>query len=188
LLAILLVSALTACTPIQAPAATEGAAALESTPRAQAAEEAVPAADAEAVVPLDPGECGAIQMALAERLSVELTMAESDFSSDIAGRQGTACTLTATGTGEDFGNFIDTAQAIREVLQAEGWEENQNYLADGPTGTASGFEKADKLAFVSVNWEPSEDAECPDDQPISDCDLESSQQLFTVVIELVQAG
>jgi hypothetical protein len=39
---------------------------------------------------------------------------------------------------------------------------------------------------VSVNWEPSDEVDCPDDQPISECDIEPSQQNFTISIELVQ--
>jgi hypothetical protein len=187
----LLVSTLAACAPVQAPAASSGFSPQESndgTPTVAAGEEAVAAEETALVVPVDPAECEATQMAIAERLGVELTMEVVDFASEIAGLRGMACTLSATGTGEVFGNFVDTAQAIREVLLAEGWVENPNHIADGPTGTASGFEKENQVALVQVDWEPSEDAECPAHQPISACDLESSQQLFTVVVELAQAS
>jgi hypothetical protein len=140
-----------------------------------------------AVEALDPAECEAIQTAVAERLGVEFQMAEMPFNSEIASRQGTACALTALGTGEDFGNFLDVAQTLRDVLEAEGWSENQAYLADGPTGTAFGYEKDGQFAIGHVDWMPSEDAECPDDQPISACELEPSQQIFTVMLQLMQA-
>jgi hypothetical protein len=119
-------------------------------------------------------------------LGVDFELAEAAFDSATHGLQGTTCTLTATGTGEDFGNFLDVAQALRDVLEADGWSENQAYLADGPTGTAFGYEKEDSLALAHVDWSPAEDAECPDDQPISACELEPSQQLFAVVLELVR--
>lgn len=187
------------------PAATEEAEG-EATPAAteEAEGEATPAATAEAteegasgttqpgagvaVTPLESSACEAVQTALADRIGVDFTMEDMAFDNAIVNRQGTACTLTATGTGEDFGNFVDVAQSIRELLMGEGWTENMNYLADAPTGTASGYERTGELAVVTVNWEPSEDADCPDDQPISDCNLEPSQQLFTVTVELVQTG
>ena len=189
-----LVGALAACTPIQAPTpaanATSNAAptsAAQSTEE-PSSEKATTSPDAASVEPLPSAECEAIRAEIAQQLNVELTMQEADFTSEIANRQGRSCTLTATGTGEDFGNFVDTAQKIRDVLVAEGWTENQSYIADAPTATASGFEKENKLALMQVGWTPSEEVDCPTDQPISACDIEPNQQIFTVVIELVQTS
>src|SRR5690606_26956025 len=98
--------------------------------------------------------------------------------------EGTACTLIATGTGEDFGNFVDVAQTIREVFEAEGWTEDEAAIADGPTGTATSYFKDTTVAAVSVGWEPSDEVDCPADQPISACDIEPSQQNLTSSVEL----
>jgi hypothetical protein len=196
---ILLAGALAACAPIQpesAPADSgTGATTTSSTPdgatempEEATEEQPTTAPDRAAVAPLDAAECEAIQMAVAEQLGVDFTVEEADFANEISGLHGTACTVTATGTGEDFGNFVDVAQSIRDILTAEGWTENSSYLADGPTGTATGYELDNKLALVSVDWQPAEGVECPDDQPISACEVEPSEQDFTVVIELVQLG
>jgi hypothetical protein len=191
----LIVCALAACVPIQAPAAspTEAATAVpaaEATVEATApaAEEGAAGSSDLAVVPLDSAECETFHHAITERLGVDFTMTTPDFASEVAHMQGTSCTISATGTGQEFGNFVDVAQAIREIFTTEGWTENQAYLADGPTGTVSGYESDFKTAFVHVGWEPSEEANCPTDQPISACNVEPSQQLFTVTIELVQAA
>jgi hypothetical protein len=117
-----------------------------------------------------------------------MEVAVKDFASNVANRQGTACTISATGTGKDFNNFVDTAQAIREVLLSEGWQENPAYTADGPTGTVAGYEKENKLALVHVGWQPSPEVKCPADQPISACNVDPGQQNFTVVIELAQTS
>jgi hypothetical protein len=202
-----LTAVLAACTGVPAPATTAQTSPLAATtesattvapaaaPEAatevateESAAEASGSSERVAVEALDPAECEAIHTAVAERLGVEFQMTEMSFDSEIAGRQGTACTLTAMGTGEDFGNFLDVAQALRDVLEAEGWSENQAYLADGPTGTAFGYEKDGQFAMGHVDWTPSEDAECPDDQPISACELEPSQQIFTVMLQLMQAS
>jgi hypothetical protein len=94
--------------------------------------------------------------------------------------------LPAALSSEDFGNFVDVAQTIREVFEAEGWTEDEAAIADGPTGTATSYFKDTTVAAVNVSWEPSDEADCPADQPISDCDIEPSQQNFTISIELVQ--
>jgi hypothetical protein len=194
----ILVGALAACTPIQAPtpaANATSASTSEATPTSAAqttgepfSAEATTSPDRVTVEPLPSAECEAIRAEIAQQLNVELTMQEADFTSEIANRQGRSCTLTATGTGEDFGNFVDTAQKIRDILVTDGWTENQSYIADSPSATDSGFEKENKLALMQVGWKPSEDVDCPTDQPISACDIEPSQQLFTVVIELVQTS
>ncbi|MCC6455199.1 MAG: hypothetical protein IT328_09680 [Caldilineaceae bacterium] len=199
-----LVAILAACTGAPAPAASSAEAtspitapasattvAPEAAPEVATEEPAAETSDSSepvAVEALAPAECEAIHTAVVERLGVEFQMAEVPFNSEIASRQGTACTLTAMGTGEDFGNFLDVAQALRDALEAEGWSENQAYLADGPTGTAFGYEKDGQFAMGHVDWTPSEDAECPDDQPISACELEPSQQIFTVMLQLMQAS
>ena len=170
-----LIVALAACAPIQAPATTEA-------PATTVPATAEPAATASDVTPnaipiesVDSATCDAIQAAIQSKLNHEFTK-----------QADAACTLTATGTGEDFGNFVDVAQSIREVLVAEGWTEDESTLADGPTGTASSYFKATTVAAVNVNWEPAEEANCPTDQPISACDVEPSQQNFTITIELVK--
>jgi hypothetical protein len=186
----LIACALIACVPIQAPAPAAQAPSAAPTEEATAAatDRGAAAASDLAVVPVDSAECEALSNAIAERVGVELTVSTSDFASENAHMQGTACILSATGTGQEFGNFVDVAQVIREIFTSEGWTENSAYQADGPTGTVSGYEDGFKTAFVHVSWEPSEEANCPTDQPISACNVEPSQQLFTLTVELVQAA
>jgi hypothetical protein len=174
-----LVGVLTACTPIQAPATTDTPTktvtvpAEETATTAETTPDATP--DAMPIESVDATQCDALQASLSEQIGHELTKQE-----------GTACTLVAIGTGEDFGNFGDVAQTIREVFEAEGWTEDEAAIADGPTGTATSYFKNTTVAAVNVSWEPSDTANCPDDQPIGDCDVEPSQQNFTISIELVQ--
>jgi hypothetical protein len=174
-----LVGVLSACTPIQAPPTTSTSAETATVPAeetpttAEVTPDATP--DAMPIESVDAAQCAALQAALAEQLGHELTQ-----------QAGTACTLVATGTGEDFGSFVDVAQTIREVFEAEGWTEDKTAAADGPTGTATNYFKDTTVATVNVGWEPSDAANCPADQPISACDIEPSQQNFTISIELVQ--
>lgn len=179
LLIVGLVGVLAACRPVQAPAAAGTPVMTATAPaeEAAAAPDATPDATSEAlpIESADAAQCDALQAALSEQLGHELTKQE-----------GAPCTLVATGTGEDFGSFVDVAQTIRTVFTAEGWTEDEAAMADGPTGTATGYFKDTTVAQVSVGWEPAADANCPTDQPISACDLAPSQQNFTISIALVQ--
>ena len=170
-----LAGVLAACRPIQAPAATGTPVAAATAPAEETA--ATPAAtpDAMPIESIDAAQCEALQAALSEQLGHQLTKQE-----------GTACTLVATGTGEDFGSFVDVAQTIREVFTAEGWTEEVAAMADSPTGTTTSYFKATTVAAVSVGWKPADEADCPTDQPISSCDIAPGQQNFTISIELVQ--
>ena len=171
LLIVGLVGVLAACRPIQAPAAAGTPGATVTAP----AEEAAAIPDVLPIESVDAAQCDALQAALSEQLGHELTKQED-----------APCTLVATGTGEDFGSFVDVAQTIRDVFVAEGWTEDEAAMADGPTGTATGYFKDTTVAQVSVSWEPSDEANCPADQPISACDIAPSQQNFTISITLVQ--
>ena len=170
-----LVVVLAACRPIQAPPAAGTPVATVTAPAEEAAATPDATLDALPIESVDAAQCDALQAALSEKLGHELTKQE-----------GAPCTLVATGTGEDFGSFVDVAQTIRAVFVAEGWTEDESAMADGPTGTATGFFKDTTVAQVSVGWEPAADANCPTDQPISACDIAPSQQNFTISIALVQ--
>ena len=45
-----------------------------------------------------------------------------------------------------------------------GWKENPEYDADGPDGTAFGYEREKVLCFVSVHWDGGDDSD-PDAVP-----------------------
>jgi hypothetical protein len=72
------------------------------------------------------------------------------------------------------------------MILPRGWVEDFRCMAGGPTGEGYGFRQANKLCQASVSWEPSEDADCPADQPISACELSPEQQLYTVHLNCAQ--
>lgn len=172
LVAASLIGVLAACSPVQAPATTSAPEATVAVPAEEPTEATAVPMPIESV---DTAACEALQAALAEQLDHEFVKQE-----------GAACTLVATGTGEDFGNFVDVAQTIRAVFEAEGWTEDESAIADGPTGTATSYFKNTTVAAVNVGWEPADEAACADDQPISECAIQPNQQNFTISIELVQ--
>ena len=138
--------------------------------------------------PLDSAACTDLTDSMSKTIGVEVETDTVAFDDYVTSESGTGCVATATGTGADFESFPKVAGALKEMLVAKGWAEDMQYAADGPTSTAAGFRQEDKLCLLQVGWNPSEDANCPSDQPISACELAPEQQLYTIVLNCAQTG
>ena len=136
--------------------------------------------------PLSPTACNDLASAMAQTLGVEAATAETPFQDYISRKTGASCQATATGTGLDFEDFWSVAENLKGMLEAQGWQEDTSYMADGPTGTGGGFRKDNGLCLLLVGWEPSEDANCPTDKPIGLCELSPEQQLYTITLNCAQ--
>jgi hypothetical protein len=136
--------------------------------------------------PVSAEVCQMLQESAAEALAVEVSLENpAPFEDFITGEGGQGCRLTASGDGNRFAS----PQAALETLVNSvglGWNEQVTYQADGPTGSATALSRDMALMLVSANWEPAEGADCPQDQPISDCDLTPDQQVYTIQIDVAQ--
>jgi hypothetical protein len=129
--------------------------------------------------------CQDFQVSVAGTLGVtDVTLDEdAPFEDYINGTTGTGCLITAYGTGADFAD-IDVYAVLKEMLVTYGWTPDIQYDASGPTGMAGGFRRDYGLLILSASWEPSEDANCPSDQPISACELAPEQQIWTITLSI----
>ncbi|HEY9676117.1 MAG TPA: hypothetical protein V6D11_32040 [Waterburya sp.] len=132
--------------------------------------------------PLPAATCNQLKQEMTKVLKVKVTMTRAAFQDSVSGKRGTSCQLTATGNGRNFTKVSRVVRSLSTILTKQGWVEASNYVADGPTGAARGFHKGNSLAMFYVEWEPSSDAKCPDDQPISDCELLPEQQLYRITL------
>lgn len=132
--------------------------------------------------PLDETACSDMANELAQATGAEVTTENADFDDYVANSSGTGCQATATGTGADFESAEAVVSNVGAALTSQGWEDDAQYAAGGPTGSAAAFRQGDDLCLLRVNWEPSPDANCPSDQPISACGLTPEQQLYTAVL------
>jgi putative hemolysin len=163
-------------TPTQAPTPTPA-------PAEQSTEQ--PALAQEDWRPLDPAECGDLSDAMTQILSVGVTTVEVSFLDRVNGTEGTGCQLLVTGTGQDFD--MTAFEALMGMLASKGWIEDAQYGGGGPTGMLTGFRKESGLCLLLVGWEPSEDADCPEDQPIGMCELTPEQQLYTITLDCAES-
>lgn len=143
-------------------------------------------AAAESYRPIEADECAALRKDLAATLGVEVRQGSAPFEDYAVGGRGTCCLLQATGTGLDFASDLAVTSNLQFLFEDQGWALDVRYTADGPTGTAFGLRKDNRLALVAVMWTPSADANCPDDQPISSCNLKPEQKLYTITTRVAQ--
>ena len=150
---------------------------------------AVPTATAKApsdFQPLSSDECINLADAMSQALGIPGEATKAPFEDHVSQRMGTGCQTTITGTGLDFEDVQVVGNALRRMIQAQGWYEDFRYGGGGPTGELTGFRQANKLCRLLVGWEPSEDANCPSDQPIHACELSPEQKLYTISLNCVQ--
>ncbi|MCU0507212.1 MAG: DUF333 domain-containing protein [Anaerolineae bacterium] len=128
---------------------------------------------------------GAAQVMMQALPGVEVTQEAGPVTINDPARNatGTACRAIATGTGETFASPIDTVDAISAVMEQGGWQEDMNLLADGPTGTATGYRSGDLLCVVAADWNPGPAVTCPADRPISECQVPPNQQMYEVTVD-----
>lgn len=146
--------------------------------------------------PIAVADCEALETEVEVVLGVDVLREDAaGFQSAISDFSGESCQLRATGTGEDFTNFIDVTTDLIALFEAKGWMQDPQYVADGPTGTVIGLRQSETigdngLAIISVNWDPAPGAECPEDEPISTCaeQLEPAQMLYDITIDVVAVG
>jgi hypothetical protein len=144
------------------------------------------AASANVYRPISREECAAMVDAMGQNLEISGAFTEEPFKDAITNESGTGCQVTITGSGMQFKSFVEIANGLKKMLANQGWAEDDQYLADGPTGTAAAFRKGSDLALLSVGWKPSADANCPPDQPISACPLKPEQQIYTISLNVAR--
>ena len=186
---ILAVLLLTACGGAPTQPTLEATPILPTATSIPATATAVPTATAEApsdLQPLSSAECSDLADAMSGALGIPGETAKAPFQDHVSQRMGTGCQTTITGTGLDFESVQVIGNALRRMIQAQGWVEDFRYGGGGPTGELIGFRQANKLCKLLVGWEPSEDANCPSDQPIHACELSPEQKLYTISLNCVQ--
>jgi dipeptidase D len=110
------------------------------------------------------------------------TVTEQSLNDPVTGATGTGCQSTITGTGAQFESPAAVVGALGSLLEEQGWTADPMFVADGPTGTAAGYRKGDQICLAAATWAPDESANCPDDQPISACEVAPEQQNYTVTL------
>jgi Tol biopolymer transport system component/putative hemolysin len=110
------------------------------------------------------------------------TQSEEPLDDPITGARGIGCQATVTGTGVQFESPSAVVSALGSMLEEQGWTADPMFVADSPTGTAAGYRKGGQLCLAAAMWVPDKSANCPEDQPISACEVTPEQQNYTVTL------
>lgn len=133
--------------------------------------------------PLPPEVCNGQAQAMSHALDdLVSTLSEEPLDDWVTGGSGTGCQATVTGTGVQFESPAAVVNALGTMVEDQGWTADPMLVADGPTGTAAGYRKGDQICLAAAMWEPDESANCPEDQPISACEVKPEQQNYTVTL------
>lgn len=135
------------------------------------------------IQPLPAEVCNGQAQALAHALDVlEVTRDEAPLSDPVTGASGTGCQATVTGTGEEFASPDAVVNTLGAMLEEEGWTQDPMLAAGGPTGYGAGYRKGDQMCMADAQWWPDASANCPQDQPVSACQVTPEQQNYTVTL------
>lgn len=134
--------------------------------------------------PLSVAACGQLRQQMAQTLRVRVMGTNGPFQDYLTDERGTGCLLTARGNGRNFTSVAQVARDINSMLVRQGWKEDTQYAADGPTARGKGFRKGNNLALFLVEWEPATNANCPPDEPISSCQLSPEQALYEITLKI----
>jgi putative hemolysin len=135
------------------------------------------------IQPLMEEVCNGQAQAVAHFLNVfEVVQSVAQLDDYASGVSGTGCLATVVGDGAKFPSPDAVVSTLGGMLAEQGWTEDMNLQAGGPTGMAAGYRKGGEICLVSAMWEPAASANCPKDQPIMLCSLAPEQKLYTVTL------
>lgn len=185
---ILLSMLLSACTGTPPTAAPAPAVATEPTIAVTEISTATATTSSEPGVydPIGASLCQTLQEVTSEALGVDVLMeTDAPFADELAGEFGKGCRLSAQGDGSQFTSPQEVVSNLKNTT-GQGWTEQINYEADGPTGSSTALTRDMGLMLIQANWKLADGAICPTDQPIEVCDLQPSQKLYSIEIDVAQ--
>jgi len=144
---------------------------------------AAPAPAGTTIQPLTMEVCNGQAQAMSHALDdLVPTQSEAPLEDFITGAKGTGCQATITGSGAQFESPDAVVKSLGSLLAEQGWTEDMMLASGGPTGVGAGYRKGEQLCYASAMWKPDDSANCPQDQPISACQVTPEQQIYTVTL------
>ena len=131
--------------------------------------------------PISTDLCQMLEQTAQETLGVPFNLNANVPFTDIAtGEKGSACQLSAITTGDKINTQHGVVDDLKNAFA--GWEEDQAYAANGPTGSAIGLRRDMALMLLASHWDTVEGVTCPSDEPIGGCDLTPAQKEYFITI------
>jgi hypothetical protein len=183
-LALLLALTMTACGTASVPT---GAPATQS--EATIAPETEVATTAPTGFTAPTATCDELNTVLLQTTGIQAAVTVEPFEDEYAqaAPAGEACAIHVSGTTASVGMVAgDVYDMMAPVITGLGWVPANNYAAGGVMSLSEGYWKGNQLAIVSAHWQPTEEANCPDNQHIGDCQFAPEHQSFAYSIVIAE--
>ena len=139
-----------------------------------------------ALKPIPAAECQQFAGQAQTATGLKMTASEDDFTDIADGSDGRSCHISGSGSGQAFAAPGELIAKIAAMFG--GWREDPARGDDAPGGAERGYVIGSRIATVQVSWEPGPGAVCSDKQPLSSCNIQPQQKLWTAIVDIVVKG
>ena len=144
----------------------------------------VTSADAQTLRPISAAECQTFATQVQGAVGFAAKASEDDFTDLTDRSEGRSCHISASASGQTFAAPADLMTKIAALFP--GWQDDPARADTGPAGAEKGFVSGSRIATVDVSWEPGPGASCSDKEPLSACNIQPQQKLWTVTVDIVE--
>lgn len=135
------------------------------------------------IQPLPVEVCDGQAQAMAHALNVlEVTQSEEPLEDLVSGVKGIGCQATVTGNGSQFESPEAVVNTLGTMMEEQGWTHDPMLVVGSSIGTGKGYRKDDQICLATAVWHPQDPTLCPDDQEITECQLEPEQKIYTITL------
>ncbi len=146
----------------------------------------VAGADAQTLRPIPAAECQTFATQVQGAVGFAAKASEDDFTDLTDRSEGRSCHISASAANQAFAAPADLMTKLATVFG--GWQDDPARGETGPAGAEKGFVSANRIATADVSWEPGPGATCSDKEPLSACNIQPQQKLWSVVVDIVEKG
>jgi len=142
------------------------------------------AQNAPALHPIPAAECQTFAGQVQAAVGFAAKASEDDFTDLTDRSEGRSCHISASASGQAFAAPADLMTKIAALFA--GWQDDPARGETGPAGAEKGFVSGSRIATVDVSWEPGPSATCSDKEPLSSCNIQPQQKLWSVTVDIVE--
>jgi hypothetical protein len=135
--------------------------------------------------PYDSTSCNSLSEFISFNAKIPGTVTSPvSFNDFVTGQSGQACQITNYANGETLPTGVDFYESARNVFVSQGWLEDINYSAGGPSGLATAYRSGATLCLVSSERKPLDSALCAPGDIFATCweKLTPEQRLYSLTV------
>lgn len=125
---------------------------------------------------------------LSRLLKTELSVEPQAFEDYINGEKREAVLLRGRTSGVQYPSLDSLSRVLYSWYEANGWQPDWRYSADGPTGTAFAFTKSGALHAISIEIDPASLEGAPADMPLDLSIIPPEKINYNIQIHLTQTA